>query len=474
MKATTSHCVYTQVSGFPHKSLHLTMVQNEDRLWGVVDSGTGKEITPCKYQTMEKSCGNYSNYTIVSNDGKYGTIDGCGKEIIKLQYDGIEAFENERLVVRQGEEYALIDSSGKIIVEFGKYDTLKVKDNIVNTKKNGKYGVLDLNGNELLPCIYDYITAGLDFVSPIHFITATVNGLAGLFDIKGRQITPIEYERINSSKGYIIAQKNGLNAMFDKDMNPVLPFEYSKIEPDPENKIIDVNKGDKNGIVDFKGNVIIPTIYEMVWWKEDAVYVETYGYPYNLKGLLDHEGNTLIPCVYHEIGHLGGTLYIAQRYKESKSEVWDIATGKVTNHDFTIDFAYNDKCAIVKAGKKYGALKGKEIPVVPLEYDKLEYIYSGKVLLATVDKKKGVVDFSNKVIVPIKYDKIGDGNFSAGYVFICNKKKWGVLNINTGEEIIPPTYSNIMVTGVGFAVEYDQKWGFVDMQGNPLGKSSKS
>ena len=228
MKATTSHCVYTQVSGFPHKSLHLTMVQNEDRLWGVVDSGTGKEITPCKYQTMEKSCGNYSNYTIVSNDGKYGTIDGCGKEIIKLQYDGIEAFENERLVVRQGEEYALIDSSGKIIVEFGKYDTLKVKDNIVNTKKNGKYGVLDLNGNELLPCIYDYITAGLDFVSPIHFITATVNGLAGLFDIKGRQITPIEYERINSSKGYIIAQKNGLNAMFDKDMNPVLPFEYSK------------------------------------------------------------------------------------------------------------------------------------------------------------------------------------------------------------------------------------------------------
>ena len=135
MKATTSHCVYTQVSGFPHKSLHLTMVQNEDRLWGVVDSGTGKEITPCKYQTMEKSCGNYSNYTIVSNDGKYGTIDGCGKEIIKLQYDGMEAFENERLVVRQGGEYALIDSAGKIIVDFGKYDTLKVKDNIVNIKK---------------------------------------------------------------------------------------------------------------------------------------------------------------------------------------------------------------------------------------------------------------------------------------------------------------------------------------------------
>ncbi len=468
MKPIISHCVYTKC--YVQDYLDLATVENENGLWGLVDLSSGKELAPCKYQSISKFSGDYA---VVSIDGKYGSIDKTGKEIIKLQYDGMKIFPNGSAIVMLGNKMGFIDSSGQTVVDFGKYDVMEtflcVKENI-HVKNNGKHGALDMGGNELLPCIYDYISGNQDSYGEdcFFYLTAQSNDLYGIFDTKGNQIAPVEYEKIKMQNGYVVAMKDGCCAMFDKEMNLILPFDYSDIAPQKDADIIDVKKGSW-GIADFKGNLLISPQYERIWWKESAVHVTEYGYPYDVKGLLDHNGNRLIPSAYHELSHLGGSLYIAQRYKEPKSEIWDVATGKIRDCDFTIDFAH-EGFAIVKAGKKYGLINDKGEISVPIEYDKLEYMYLSRTLIAGIAKKEGVIDLSNKEIVPIKYDKVKKSSYhSSDYLFICNKKKWGMLDLQTGTETIPPTYTDIQDTKVSLMVEHEKKYGFIDFQGNPLG-----
>ena len=312
MKPIISHCVYTKC--YVQDYLDLATVENENGLWGLVDLSSGKELAPCKYQSISKFSGDYA---VVSIDGKYGSIDKTGKEIIKLQYDGMKIFPNGSAIVMLGNKMGFIDSSGQTVVDFGKYDVMEtflcVKENI-HVKNNGKHGALDMGGNELLPCIYDYISGNQDSYGEdcFFYLTAQSNDLYGIFDTKGNQIAPVEYEKIKMQNGYVVAMKDGCCAMFDKEMNLILPFDYSDIAPQKDADIIDVKKGSW-GIADFKGNLLIAPKYEGIWWKESAVHVTEYGYPYDVKGLLDHNGNRLIPSAYHELSHLGGSLYIAQR-----------------------------------------------------------------------------------------------------------------------------------------------------------------
>ena len=138
--------------------------------------------------------------------------------------------------------------------------------------------IIDLNGNEKFHSVYSYI-----YASSKHY-EVTIhdkNGhKRGLIDEYGNVILPCEYD---------IAW-NGI--LFDKKR-----FVYKD--------------GEKCGIMDFDGNIIVPPIYYEIFWPDKPLITVRVGEKDNYsEGLINSDGTVVIPADYHDIKWLGDN-YIA-------------------------------------------------------------------------------------------------------------------------------------------------------------------
>ena len=130
-----------------------------DRFYGIYDEN-GKELLPCeyleinsslylinpdtgKYQTYyadEFSDKSYNRYVIQGKDEKYGFIDRDFNIIVEPKYDYIEFFYDDVAVVGMRQTFSDLDIA---------YQTTTF------------YGMVDLEGNEVLPCQYYKIVNGI-------------------------------------------------------------------------------------------------------------------------------------------------------------------------------------------------------------------------------------------------------------------------------------------------------------------------
>jgi hypothetical protein len=119
--------------------------------WGFIDQHENLVVQP-----VYDDVANFDNgHSIVIKDGLYGVIDNRGKVILPLRYDEIKLNEQNRWLLRQQQAYGLADSTGKVIIH-PRYDTLADTGNgFVIARRNGKSGLLTLQGVNTVPMIYD-------------------------------------------------------------------------------------------------------------------------------------------------------------------------------------------------------------------------------------------------------------------------------------------------------------------------------
>ena len=126
--------------------------------------------------------GNYISVSIdTDGDGKAekGLIDSTGKEIISPIYDFLEM------------------SDGMVIV--GQDTDNNAKTGVKNTGVD-KYGVFDLQGNQVVPLKYDRVENFYDGLTAV-YMTVGVEGslikvekeLVGFIDKTGKEVIPVQY-----------------------------------------------------------------------------------------------------------------------------------------------------------------------------------------------------------------------------------------------------------------------------------------
>ena len=82
-------------------------------------------------------------------------------------------------------------------------------------KMNGKWGLIDKSGREVIPCKYDYAR---DFSEGL--ATVRINGKWGYIDKSGREVIPCKYNDVgNFSEGLAMVQMNGKYGYIDKEGN---------------------------------------------------------------------------------------------------------------------------------------------------------------------------------------------------------------------------------------------------------------
>lgn len=95
----------------------------------------------------------------VKKDGKHGTINTEGKEIIPIIYDwvGFHFPENNGLAqVKLGDKRGFLRTNGDVVIPIV-YDECEYyfSENLVRVKLYDKWGYLDYHGNVVIPMVYD-------------------------------------------------------------------------------------------------------------------------------------------------------------------------------------------------------------------------------------------------------------------------------------------------------------------------------
>ena len=448
------------------------VIVKKDDLCGILNLD-GEKIVDFEYDEI----GSFSKdgYAKVKKDDKYGFIDENGNVVIEPKYDEASNLNDGIASVKYDDTWYLIDKNENLVVNY-KYDydyvsnymndiAIVMKDykfgflnkngeliigKLSNTidiediksftdsmyteiKKNGKWGITDVNGNILIECKYDYLSLNKDRIE------ATLNGKKGIIDINENTIIEFgKYDKIMSSNeelnlvkkivGYDKEDEEEYKCGYiDLEGNEVIPLEYDDANDfNFSTGLAIVKKDNKYGFINKDGDTVIPFIYDYAkGFKDDLIVVSKNG----KYGYIDKDGNNII------------------EFKYDNAELF-----------------YGTNIAIVAIGEKYGAIDRNGNIIIPFEYYNLDR--KDEIILAqkTDDGNYGIFDLNGKLIRDFEYED--NKYYSEDMMPVKKDGKWGFIN-KSGKEVIKAQYDDIDQFSEGVCgVKLGDKWGFIDKNGN--------
>lgn len=410
--------------------------------WGFKDA-SGRVVVQPRY---EFAPGTFSEgMVIVRNSGLSGTgfVDAGGREIAPPMYTTAYPFTNG---------VALACKGGRDIYGTG-----------------GKWGVIDKNGKEVIPFIYDRMSGNFEGDS---YVIAQQGSQSLMFDKTGKQVTFPEFEYVTGNfykTAYAPASKGGKWGLIDKKGKVVIPMEYEAVSLEAEG-LVPVKKDGKWGYMDLKGQWKIQPQFEYA-----PQFSKGFATPkLNGKhGCINAQGKVTIPFEYDFAYPTLKTapLVVLQKKGENYTSVKGLAnplTGKIlapVKYESIYDFY--DGVAQVKAGKKYGFIDSTGKEVVPVIYDYVPIAFSEGLSYVQQAGKYGFVDPAGKVVVPLVYDFAA--NFSEGMASVKQNGIAGYID-KKGNLAIPLRFKTAgdFQGGVAMVIDASNRTFYIDKTANEV------
>ena len=336
----------------------------------------------------------------------------------------------------QQDKYSL-EGLAKVVVN---YDMVSdFHEGFAMVTKGDKYGFIDKMGNEVIPCIYEF----MEEADPnFHDGLALVHQGEKHFFInkEGKEAFPYNYDTgLNFSDGLALVWKDRKCGYIDTKGNEVIALTDKYYGTSFHDGLAAVGNNDgKYGFIDKKGELVIPMRFDV---EEDGVTSEFHeGYAVACKngkyGYIDKSGKEVIPCNY------------------------------------SAAFNFSEGMALVIKEGKFGFIdvNGKEI--IPCEYSYANHFSEG-IAVVQKDGKDQFIDKTGKVVLDNSYS--GISKFQEGFSVVYKEGEkneyftqyvHGFIDKN-GKEVIPCIYNTCNLFSEGLAVvKKDDIYGFVDKKGN--------
>lgn len=309
---TTGH-VFIINFGALEKGFYRSTNQSRDlekSLWGLIDRN-GKEILKLEYSYLEVSPENRLILAQRKTNGQEleGLYDYNGKVILPVEYQRVEGWKSpinqKHIIVEKDNLTGIVDKSGKVIVPL-KYTSISYSDYGINSyyeiKSNGKTGVMNLQGKELIAPEYKFLYP--EFEEGCNFYYASKDGVReGWVDRTGKVILPLIYtgglscpgkEGISRARlddtAFVYVNKNGQNLFgkkFDDGGHFRAGFSYVK------------EKG-KYGMINTKGTYVVQPVYDSLYdLCSEMNQLQMYAAKKDGKwGFLNYAGKLVVPPQY--------------------------------------------------------------------------------------------------------------------------------------------------------------------------------
>ena len=283
-------------------------------LCGLIDS-TGRQVVPCLYHAV--GIPNEGRIS-VKRDSLFGYTDLSGRMVIPLQFRDAGIFSCGRAPVAVVVDsfflfYTYIDTLGRQVFPPHYQQTLPYIDGYAPAKLYDRWGVIDLEGNEIVPFAFESLTA------PDHRIVfaGDQEDMAAFLLPKHsprRQIAPaspfIYIPLSNASDNRIAVYRDGKHGFLDLEGNEVIPCVYDEVGTFRRGRAM-VRQGDRYGIIDTLGDTILPIEYEdksikghKYVYYNDLALVEQNG----RLGFVDLQGRLVVPLILDQAYHFSQNL----------------------------------------------------------------------------------------------------------------------------------------------------------------------
>ena len=435
-----------------------------------------------------ESVGSFSLYphrriTVRSKiDGKLGVFDeDTNQFFLPMVYDNIYRGEQHIYVSQNGKE-GVLSMNGDVLVPII-WDGVSIHPNEKNglyvVKKDEKWGIVDSTGNLLIPMKYDFIYGPSNNFAPPAVIVLSKEKF-GLIDLNDNIIIPIKYDiKISQLGQSLIMAKRKEDEKYDCYINGELiqdsPFDaYGAWFSTPP--IINVSKNGKWGVIDSNdGRIIIPYDYDSINYSDRKNYF--YVKKNELVGLFDKYGKVVIPPMWDDIWN--PSIGNSQFFRVKKNGVYGLVNA---NNEFLIPVLYDslEKTSItqlyrVKKGGEYGIINEKGEVIIPVNYKDLYEIFD--LFYGSINGKYGCLDKLGNIAVPFVYDEINShgevrlnnqwGIIDKDCLITFGKKKWGdkIITLSEGIEFVDACIRTSFPYLNLACVKKDGKYGFINFKG---------
>lgn len=434
----------------------------KENKWGVIDN-LGNEVISPSYNEMIIIPNNKKDvflctYDINDQTGEYKTkVLNSKNEEIYTQYSQIEAldnydknnniwYENNLLRVQKDGKYGLIDFEGKEVIstQYDNISTLKGVENSILVQKDGKVGLVNSEGKTIIDTNYKEIK-NIDEDYKKGYITIDENNKYGIIDYNNKQILENKYEKIKEVYGdnLFVIEDNNKEKLINNEGTVVLEKGFDKIDKilqySQEKGVIFISKN-KFGVMNTNGDVIIPAEYDEIKESKDSIFIAKKDDKY---GVIDKDKNTKIEFNYSSITY---------------NKQADIYLAEDENYNTNVfDNGFNNKLtgilSEVNTEKGYMKLRiDDEYKYYNFKFEEKSNkdVLSNTLFLSKKDGKYGFINSKDEVVVDYIYDDATEQN-EYGYAAVKKDGKWGSIDTN-GKVVIEPTYnldSNILIDFIG-------------------------
>lgn len=399
------------------------------------------------------------------------------------------------------------DNSLNTLVQERGYDLVSAFDTVsrqplliyAQYRKNGQFGILDINGKEVTAALYRTIE-GLDrgitpnlSGYPRNYIVEE-NGKFGLISNTGRQLIPAKFQRLYYKSGdslhYTVIERDQEWSIDAKGKKVSLPpekdpwaqstgrrDELQKLSADGKTYYLTNNWTGQKTTVPNLGTVLqnygstvifknaagksglylvpnkrpgIPFEYDEITYGLPGYYMVRQG---KLQGVADSTGQIKIPLAYEHIGFTsGGT----SAYTGGKYRIFDHQMQPLSDQAFDRITYSGQKGLILQKDGKYGLMSITGKILAGFDYEAMEvpedHDLKFSIILARKNGKYGIMDFSGKVYTEFIYDRI----VPESLVFSDSRSLEPVFN----------GYAN--QPNLFYYVQVNNSWGLLDNTFQPL------
>jgi hypothetical protein len=370
----------------------------------------------------------------------WGVIDASGKEVLPFAFDKLEYFGPDKVIYKKQNKWGIASriTGSQSQIQYDSIGLLSGKAAAIASK--GKYGMIDANGNELEPPIYDTLLGGA-------YAVLVRGNKVVCYNLRGEPRR--EFPSAPNGKVMIIGENRNKfsSGLCDTLGNLLLELKY-EIDYPGDGLFFCIDE--KGGTIAYDANG--KRLEKFSHYSSVSEYIGGYAYMVTKNGkagVCDRSGDPLFPAKFYGVSYYDASLGLAWVLPQRPP----LNEGAVDSNDI-------NWCAA-----RYALVDRRGRPVVREVFERpSDFVFD-----QTVTRKngyEGVLDARGKTIIPFSYDEIIP--LQNGIYKVRKDTAWGLAD-SKGKIFVEPLYPLMFDLNNGYMrVQGATHEGLLDALGNQI------
>lgn len=410
----------------------------------------GKEVVPISYES--RSIWKEGALAVRGRDKKISFYKNDGSLISGAAYDQVSDFENGMAIVKRGATYGYLSLDGREVKPV--YQEARFfEDGLAAVKEKGRWGVIDMTGRYVVSPTYKDTGAAFE---EGRLAVKNQKNLWGYIDREGQEIIAPAYKAISPafSEGCAAVQgESNLWGFIDTEGRVTAKPQFKAVLTPFAEGLAGVKTLDGNGYARPDGTIAFMADYDQLFPFED-------GLAEIREGEVETHAVRSRPPISIGIGWGWGD-WLAFRHHHHHPWGWGIGVPiwYPSRYDYeTVPSITVKRGYIDKIGKVIASPANDRV-----------FSAGEKGILLSKDGRYGWVNREGTYIAHTIYTGLLPDEEYGVLLAKDENKKWGLLSMEDGHELLPFSYKEIRSLGSGyFGYKEDDKWGIAGKDGSRL------